>query len=225
MRSIQLAKAKSYAWKDPKGITNAALVILAIDLLWVVLGLSIQLVWGRRPTFQNMPPAEWAAPQWVEWTHAIFGLVTLSAGVVLIFWILRASKNAHVLKRRPLTNSPIFAALWWYVIPFMSLFMPLESMGEIWDASAIDAGRRKQHRAILMVWWIATLLAGALGFLVSLLRQQPIVMGLQSVTSIVQCLAFAYIVRQISSMQVESHQAWVFSDAEPTLSVLERVTG
>lgn len=152
--------------------------------------------------------------------------MVLLGGVVVILWILRVSKNAHVLKGRSLASSPLFAALWWYLIPFMSLFKPVESMGEIWDVSAIDTKRRKHNREVLPVWWAATPAAGALAYLNILLHRDNLLVVLQSAASIVQCVAFTIVARRICDMQIEKRTASAFSvEPERPLSVLERLNG
>ena len=216
---------QSYQWKDPKSITFVGLAVLAVDVVWASLGLLMQLLWGRRADFEGVPPGELTPVQLAAAAHATFGLVSVLGGVVLVFWILRVSKNAHVLKGRRLANSPLFAALWWYIIPFMSLIKPLESMSEIWDVSAVDAVRRRQDRAALVVWWAALLISGALAYLNRFVHHVGVLIDLKWTASIVQSLAFAYAMKRIYDMQLEKHPVVEFSDAGESLGVLSRVAG
>jgi hypothetical protein len=217
---------KTYIWKDPTGLTIAALIVMALDVLWAASGLLIQVTWGRNSDFGDVPVDAMSVPQLVGWAHSMFALLTLSGGIVLIFWILRASKNAHVLKGRALDNSPMFAALWWYVIPFMSLFKPVEAMGEIWDVSAADREGRKRYRPVLWVWWAASLAAGVLASFDLILNHDPLVSELASAAAIVQCAAFAFVAKRISDLQIEKRTVLASSDEpERPLGVLERLNG
>ena len=216
---------QTYPWKDPKSITYAGLAVLAFDVVWASLGLLMQLLWGPRADFEGAPPGTLTPVQFAAATHATFGLVSLLGGVVLVFWILRVSKNAYALKGRRLANSPLFAALWWYLIPFMSLIKPLESMSEIWDVSAVDATRRRQNRAALGVWWAALLISSALTYLSSVIRHVGVLIDLKWTASIVQSLAFAYVMKRIYDMQLEKHPVVEFSDAEQPMSVLSQIAG
>ena len=220
-----MSQANSFQWKDPKNITVIGLAVLAVDVVWASLGLLIQLVWGSRADFKGVPPEDLTPLQFLAAAHASFGLVCLLGGVVMVFWILRLSRNAHVLKGRSLTNAPIFAALWWYVIPFMSLFKPLESLSEIWDASAIDATRRKHNREVLAVWWGALIVGGLLAYLSRILPHVGVLTDIKWTAAILQSVAFGYAMKRISDMQLEKHPVVEFSDAEPATSVLSRVAG
>jgi hypothetical protein len=220
-----LPKAKVYSWKNPKPLTTAVVLIMAFDALWALSDIFIQASWGERSNFTGIPPANWSLPQVLLWLHDILAFAVLAGGLVAIFWILRASKNASVLKGRNLENSPWFAALWWYVIPFMSLFKPLESISEIWDASAPDARSRKEGSPVLAVWWLCTIAGGVMGWVLRFFNGAWPAIVMQSVFTIVQCLAFAYIAQRIGEMQIEKQMVIVFSDTEAPMSVLERVTG
>ena len=220
-----MPRPQTYQWKDPKSITFVGLAVLAFDVVWASLGLLMQLLWGPRADFEGAPSDELTAEQLAAAAHAAFGFVSLLGGIVLVFWILRVSKNAHVLRGRSLDSSPLFAALWWYIIPFMSLFKPLEAMGEIWDASAVDAARRRQNRAALMVWWAALIISGALAYLPTVVRHVGVLIDLKWAASTVQSLIFAYIMKRIYDMQLEKRPALEFSDADESLSVISRIAG
>jgi hypothetical protein len=180
-------------------------LILTIDIVWQAAGLFIELHWGSQPSFERVAPQGWGAPQWSAWAYTEFGLISLLLGVVIIFWVLRVARNAYVLKGRPLENSPIFTALWWYVIPFMSLFKPVQSLGEVWDASTINGIRREQNRFMLLVWWIALLAHSGLGSIGRIFQDPGFTAPAVSVIGVIQSVAFAYIVLRITAMQVERH--------------------
>ncbi len=216
-----MAKPKTYSWADPRSLTRFALAILALDLLYDVWGLVMTLIWGRQLDYKTTPLPELSPIQAMAFLHDLAGLITLLGAVVLLLWILRASKNAHALKRRPLENSPMFAALWWYLIPIMSLFKPVESISEIWDASAPSHAAAKPGRAAIVIWWGGVIAYAMTAFAAGI---GPVLVELNQVASIVRCVAFAYIVRRICAMQLEKH-ALPINESDPPLNVLERLSG
>lgn len=219
-----MPQPKRYDWVDPRSIALFAAVVLGIDLAWAVVGLGLEIVYGARLSIETTPPTQWTPIQWVKWAHVSAGLLTLVGGIVLCRWILRVSKNASALKGRPLKNSPWFAALWWYFIPFMSLFKPPESIGEIWDASALDPKQRRQGQGLIASWWICYLASNGLAYFQAITHAQGAVAVVTWAFSIASCTGFLAIVLRVTAMQVEKRELSVFSDAEPPVSVLERMT-
>jgi hypothetical protein len=213
--------SKTFVWKDPRPMTLAVTVVLGIDIVYAVLGIAI--IASGLHVNHSAPAAERFATGLILLLFALLWLVFLAGNIVTVFWILRVSKNAHVLRRRPLANSPIFAALWWYIIPVMSLFKPWESLVEIWDASAADRERARNRRYIVGLWWGLLLMAGAAGYIAAFSGIRLI-----SIISFVLSLAsdslFIAITRIICSMQLEKHVGLAFSD-EPDrpVSILERL--
>lgn len=221
---------KKYTWKDPRGLTTAVTLVMAFDVLWHAARIAIHLYWGPRADLQG--GGDLTAPQLVNGLHALLAIPMLLLLIVPLFWILQVSKNAHVLKGRKLENSPMFAALWWWIIPFMSLFKPVASISEIWDVSAAEPQSRKRGRVLLPIWWGATLIANALSVAANSLGRYPetaasapTMESLQSAVAIVQGLAFIAIVQRIAALQVQKRLVSEFSDVEMAPGVLEGVAG
>lgn len=171
-----------------------------------------------------MPPMEFRTPYVLILAYSLLSLVSLLGPLVLVFWTLEVSKNAHALKGRPLHNSPLFAALWWYLIPLVSLFKPIEAMSEIWDTSAPNQERRKAQRFVLKIWWGSVLVASAGAYLTLLIRHNGAGRTFQLAISIVECCAFVFIARRVRDMQRDKNLGMTFSDeAEPAPSILQRL--
>ena len=220
-----MPSAKTYAWKDPKPLTMVIIVLMAFDISWVLSELLMTLIWGGRVNVRVAAPGAMTTLQIVRMVHSLLAFVVLAGLIVRVFWILRVSRNAHVLRGRPLANSPLFAALWWYLIPFMSLFKPLEAMGEIWDVSAIDAQRRKRHHVALIGWWIAVIASGVLTYASFFSHQYLPIVIVEYFASTIGYGLFAYIAWRVCDMQVEKRTVGAFSDVEAPLSVLQRLNG
>jgi hypothetical protein len=216
--------SKRFAWKDPSRITLVAMIIMAVDIVFAMLGLAIQLFWGELGDIGATPPTALRTPYPLILCYALLSLIVIFSTPVLVFWILRISKNAHASKGRPLRNSPLFAALWWYLIPFMSLFKPVEALGEIWDTSAPNRERGKSQRFVLRLWWGSVPLAVVAAYVGLLIRHNGAVLCVQLGISIVECSAFLFIARRIRDMQLEKHLSMTFSDeAEPRPNILQRL--
>ncbi len=196
---------KKFTWRDPRRLSVVVLVILAIDILWQGAGLVVWLNWGAATDTADIAPDDWTGPQMAATAFQIFGLVSILMGIPILFWILRVARNAYVLAGQPLENSPIFTALWWYVIPIMSLFKPVQALGEVWDASAIDGERRSRLQFLLLVWWVALLASGLFTRFAGWVGIHHFTSSPAAIASIVQSMAFAGIVLRITAMQVEHH--------------------
>jgi hypothetical protein len=214
-----VATTKKFQWKNPGALTAWTVAVMVYDLLWAASGLAIDAYWGREADYLHMTGDEFDGPQLIGWLHDVLNIPGLLLLLIPMFWILRVSKNAHVLKGRPLTNSPMFAALWWYLIPFMSLFKPVESLGEIWDVSATGVVARNQMRFVLPIWWGALLLGNGLRIFASRMdgtdQMQDLAIVLETLgyaASVIQCTAFIAIALRIRSMQMDKRTATEFSD-------------
>lgn len=216
---------KVFEWKDPRPLTFAVTAAMVVSILQSLMQIVIALAstrYGHPLIAIAGTPLIWSAILIANW---IVLLAVLAGDVIGVFWILRVSKNAHVLKGRNLDNSPMFAALWWYLIPFMSLFKPLVSLSEIWDVSAIDRQLQNKYKFVLYAWWISffvnfiILFAGRTAHILMLS-----VMG--HTINLFRDLGFIFITNRLCDMQLEKRMAVTFSD-EPNrpMSVLERLNG
>src|SRR6185503_6694083 len=107
-----MAKTKKYSWKDPDGLTAAVIAVMIYDALWSATGAAISLYWGAAAEFDPASGEALDLPQFAKAFHDLFALLMLLLLIVPVFWLLRVSKNAHVLKGYALENSPMFTALW-----------------------------------------------------------------------------------------------------------------
>src|SRR5271155_2156330 len=90
----------------------------------------------------------------------IFGFIT---AITFFVWLYRASANVHALGASELNAGPGLA-IGFYFIPFINLFMPFITMGEIWKAS-IDAPHWKEQKGTLLIplWWLLQIGSGIAG--------------------------------------------------------------
>jgi hypothetical protein len=220
-----MAGSKTYQWRDPAPMTLGVLIVLGVDAMVTAAGIALLAVWGRRSEIP-VGEAPHTAAQWARLLLVLVATPAALAGLLIIFWILRVSRNAHVLKGRALQNSPIFSALWWWIIPFMSVFKPVSAIDEIWEVSAASPERRRQGRWVLGVWWASWIANGILAYVLVASRLNGIAQIIKDADSVIVCATFAYIVSRISAMQIEKHTVAVFSvGPERPLSVLERLNG
>lgn len=207
-----MATKKIFTWKDPRAATLAVKGMMAFDIAWIVLGLVIESVWGNLGHLAAVPASNLGNE-----TLPLIAFGALSFGLLLnlpvvVWWIIRASRNAHVLKGRPLESSPIFAALWWYIIPIASLYKPVQAMAEIWDESASSRERRSRNKWLLAVWWPALLITGVSAKLSGMDEIAEAATTIALLSALVQATAFLLLTRQICAMQREKEVAITFSD-------------
>lgn len=78
------------------------------------------------------------------------GLAVLAvAGVVLVAWTVRASRNAHA-RGAPIPWAPAWAAVGYWVPPWC-LFRPAQIMAALWRQA--DPARASQADAVAGAWW------------------------------------------------------------------------
>jgi hypothetical protein len=79
----------------------------------------------------------------------------LAAGIALLVWVYRASRNARALGAEGMTYSPGWSVGWFFV-PLASLVVPYRVLRELWKASTPGAGapwRQAPVSTVLGAWW------------------------------------------------------------------------
>jgi hypothetical protein len=88
---------------------------------------------------------------------AVYILMFIGSGILVLRWIWRANKNLHALSSVPLEYTPGWA-VGWYFVPFASLWKPFQVMREIWQVSLGVAGS-----GLLPLWWTCWILSNIAG--------------------------------------------------------------
>lgn len=78
-------------------------------------------------------------------------LVYFICWIIFLFWLYRASNNAHSLSQNKLKFTPLWCVLS-YLIPIVNLFWPYQSMKEIFVTTS------NKGRYIIAVWWFTFLI-------------------------------------------------------------------
>jgi len=82
----------------------------------------------------------------------------VSAFLVLM-WYLRSVRNAHALSNG-VETSPKWA-IWWFIIPLVSLWKPYSMTSELWRSSRQpDGWKSLSDPGLLRWWWGAVLVSG-----------------------------------------------------------------
>ena len=100
------------------------------------------------------------------WITAVAGLsyfLTYVIGAFLVLkWYLRSVRNARALSNG-VETSPKWA-IWWFIIPLVSLWKPYSMTSELWRSSeAPDRWKGARDPALLRWWWGTVLAANFVG--------------------------------------------------------------
>jgi hypothetical protein len=204
-----MSSSKTFIWKDPRAITLAVIMAMSVDIAWALAGIAIIVSGVRVDTFASAGVDKGAILMLLLYDALSF--VVMASNIVRVLWILRASRNAHVLKGGDLANSPMYAALWWYLTPLMSLYKPWESLSELWDVSALDLDGRRPLKSVLGAWWMLFLIASTLSFIGDLSHSDAVNLT-ALLLSVAECGGFIIIARTICDMQLEKKLGQAFAD-------------
>ena len=90
----------------------------------------------------------------------------LALAIVFLFWVFRAASNMRDMRVSD-EGVPRFTPGWavgWWIVPFFSLWMPLQVMRELWHrCHPVDIDSRPND-GLLVVWWLVWLIANGLGW-------------------------------------------------------------
>jgi hypothetical protein len=201
--------SKTFVWKDPRAMTLAVIIAMSIDIVCAMVGIAT-IVSGVHVD-PSAPAGVNSGPALVLLLNGLLSLVVLANGILRTLWILRVSRNAHVLKGGNLANSPMFAAVWWYLVPFMSLFKPWESLSEIWDVSALDRDGRRSLKSILGSWWMLFLISSTLSYIGDFSHADVINLA-ALLLSVFEYGGFIIVAKTIREMQLEKKLGPTSSD-------------
>jgi len=158
-------------------------------------------------------------------TSALQVLAFVVTGVVVLRWIYLACANVHAFGAEGLGSRPGMAVAW-YFVPVACLFLPFQSMREIWKASrdprdweAVDGS------SLLGLWWLGWVLGNAIGIVAFRLDDSDrfpeasayaeMLTTASDVLTIVTSLLLARIIGRITTLQTESRQHDTSRQAQP----------
>jgi len=99
-------------------------------------------------------------------TSGIVGILQIImffiVGVAFLQWIYYTNKNLHILSRQDMKFTPGWS-IGWYFIPIANLFIPYQSMKEIW---LVSHKNKSVSSAIVGWWWFLWLVSIVLDRLV-----------------------------------------------------------
>lgn len=129
-------------YRDPAGVTRAAIVILSIYMVLDLVSAASMFAYPPDP----MEPTALSLIPMLDF------LVLLACFVLVGRWIYRVDANAHAIGRE-MSITPGWA-VGWYFVPFANLVMPYQAMREAWDSSHEAAGLEEERDTLLLPsWW------------------------------------------------------------------------
>ncbi|MCP8889224.1 DUF4328 domain-containing protein [Sphingomonas faeni] len=142
-------------------VDTARLTRLATALIWIWLATDVALGMSALYTIRVLgglggaiAPAESFAglEKVLAATGVLNVLAVVAAGIAVLRWIYRTSRNAHAI-------GPAMAftpgwAVGWFFVPIANLWKPFQAVGETWQVSADpDAPDAVPIPAVLRIWW------------------------------------------------------------------------
>lgn len=160
-------------------------------------------------------------------------ILWLAQAVMILAWIRLANKNARLLGAKDMEFTPGWA-IGWYFIPIANLWKPYQAMAEVWRASSGSPNwKSSETSGSLPGWWVAWLAANVLGRLsfkltmkaqeIPELKNASIATAAADVASIVLCVLFLEIVRQVHRRQLAWAAAPMLSQDMPGLAASDTV--
>lgn len=87
-------------------------------------------------------------------------LTYLVSAFLVLMWYLRSVRNAHALSNG-VETSPKWA-IWWFIIPLVSLWKPYSMTSELWRSSRQPDGWKSLPDPALLRWWWGAVLVGGM---------------------------------------------------------------
>jgi heme/copper-type cytochrome/quinol oxidase subunit 2 len=214
--------------RDPIALGNSAIIALyiwlAFDFLLAFAGaFEIRTLSALDPstemTMSYSPPEAETAEMISGIVALVYLLVFIVAGFLILRWVYRVNKNAHLLSHH-VTMSPGWN-VGFFFIPIALLWKPFEGVRQSWQASARPEDPEAEPVPDLLRWWwgfwLASTVIGNISFRLSLradtVSDQMVVSGLNLLSLVVDIpLAFtlAAVIRRLSAVQSASLQRVVF---------------
>ena len=218
-----MTEESNYVWRDPGAISKVAVVVLTVGA--IAHGVDVILDFGFGPASDYKTATDDLLDHPLQVMHVLADLTLLAlllGAIPLVIWILTVSRNAHTFTKRSI-EKPWWAAVWWYLIPIISVYKPYVSMCEIWDVSAPDLKARALNRNVLNIWWMAFIVAGGMAVFSNF---GAVYNGIFNLASLIRTVAFIVIVRRVCAMQRQKQIAETFGEnTQASVSVLERLNG
>ena len=86
-------------------------------------------------------------------------IVTVALAVVYLLWVSGTYRNLDAFRTAGKSTTPGWA-VGFYFVPFLNLYRPFRTMGEVWrasdpsvDSSDASAWRKRPTHMIIVVWW------------------------------------------------------------------------
>lgn len=147
-------------------------------------------------------------------TEYIYNLVLASStlafvvsAIFFIFWLYRASSNAHALHPKHRFEFTPDWNVGSYFIPILGLYWPYKAMKEIWVSST---GGNSSASHLVVIWWILFITTNILGFLSNGLPNEAqdiiniFLIIAASITGVISALLAVKIVLRINQLQMHN---------------------
>ena len=217
-----LPKIKTYAYEDIRGsaaMTRIFLGLCTLGNLALIFTTALQWRLFARGAFTE---AEGDANDHIMEVTSYFRIAFyILAGVSVMYWSYRAHVNARSQGALGLTTEPGIVACS-YIIPFVNLWVPFQSMRELWKHS-FPAPANQGTPPLLVLWWTSWLLSLFLGnFVTKFIRVTDLRSGIYAsqaqivwlLCSLASGVLLYVIVTRISADQAERRRQAVVASAE-----------
>lgn len=208
-----MADERVYEWRDPAALGRAVeiwLHLMALTNIAFGLGLMRRAADLRALPLDSKLPERLPSDMLLASASLAGAVAMVAGGVFVMRWIYQVSVNAHTAAR-DMAHSPA-SALWWYLVPFLSLFKPFQAMREVWQVSSRPGDWRAQPTPrLLHSWWAVFVVTGALNVSTILVGDGALVADAlvhtrlsiaAAMAGVVTALLFARVVRELTALQV-----------------------
>ena len=116
-------------------------------------------------------------------------LAYVVGAVLVLSWYLRSVRNGQILTRG-MEARPTWA-VWYFIIPVVSLFKPYSMTSELWRSSLRPEGwKALRDPAMLRWWWGCVLTAGVIATVADIFSRQAVSADVLAQTAVAATLAF-----------------------------------
>ena len=160
------------SYVDPSTITTILIVLLITAIIVDCLGAFVSsweavvlrnIQSGAYETQELMQAAAESSDARVSMIGILELFAALISGIVFLVWTYRVCKNAHALSSAPLSITPVWAVVW-YFVPIANLVMPYNALRQAFLASCRpDHWQIQQSTPLILFWWLIHVLGAILG--------------------------------------------------------------